>query len=106
MEIQLWREILEPYELAVNELVVKFNHLISASRRAGKYSPIEQVNGRVKSISSILEKCQKKGITLVLSHVNDQPMHAMQKAGFDKLIGEENFCAHIDDALKRAEELL
>ena len=52
------------------------------------------------------EKCQKKGITLVLSHVNEQPMHAMQKAGFDKLVGEENFCAHIDDALKRAEELL
>ncbi len=62
MEIQLWREILEPYELAVDELVVKFNHLIAASRKAGKYSPIEQVNGRVKTISSILEKCQKKDI--------------------------------------------
>jgi len=62
MEIQLWREILEPYELAVNELVVKFNHLILANRRAGKYSPIEQVHGRVKTISSILEKCQKKGV--------------------------------------------
>ena len=60
MEIQLWREILEPYELAVDELVVKFHHLILASRSAGKYSPIEQVNGRVKTISSILEKCQKK----------------------------------------------
>ena len=54
MEIQLWREILEPYELAVDELVVKFHHLILASRSAGKYSPIEQVNGRVKTISSIL----------------------------------------------------
>lgn len=62
MEIQLWREILEPYELAVDELVVKFRHLIDASRKAGKYSPIEQVNGRVKSISSILEKCQKKNV--------------------------------------------
>jgi len=62
MEIQLWREILEPYELAVDELVVKFRHLIAANRRAGKYSPIEQVNGRVKTISSILEKCQKKDV--------------------------------------------
>ena len=62
MEIQLWRELLEPYELAVDELVVKFRHLIAANRRAGKYSPIEQVNGRVKTISSILEKCQKKGV--------------------------------------------
>lgn len=62
MDIKLWREILEPYELAVKELVVKFNHLITASRKAGVYSPIEQVNGRVKTISSILEKCQKKEI--------------------------------------------
>lgn len=62
MEIQLWREILEPYTLAVDELVVKLNHLIDANRKSGSYSPIEQVNGRVKKISSILEKCQKKGI--------------------------------------------
>ena len=52
------------------------------------------------------EKCQKKNITLILSHVNEQPMRTMKKAGFDVLIGEENFCAHIDDALRRAEELL
>ncbi|MBE5887540.1 MAG: sulfate permease [Lachnospiraceae bacterium] len=51
------------------------------------------------------EKCQKKNIKLVLSHVNEQPMHVMKKAGFDVLVGEENFCAHIDDALKRAIEL-
>ena len=40
-----------------------------ASRRSGNYSPIEQVNGRVKKISSILEKCQKKGIDFALSNV-------------------------------------
>ena len=28
MEIQLWRSILCPYELAVRELEVKFNHII------------------------------------------------------------------------------
>lgn len=60
MEIQLWRELLEPYQLAVDELMVKFEYLIKAHRNAGKYSPIEEVNGRVKKISSILEKMQKK----------------------------------------------
>ena len=50
-------------------------------------------------------KCKKKNVTLILSHVNEQPMHTMKKAGFDVLVGEENFCAHIDDALKRAEEI-
>ena len=62
MEIQLWREILDPYVLAVDELVVKFNHVIDEYRKMGDYSPIEQVNGRVKTISSILEKSQKKNI--------------------------------------------
>lgn len=64
MEIQLWREILDPYYLAVDELLVKFNHIIMEHRNFDLYSPIEQVNGRVKSISSILEKVQKKNISL------------------------------------------
>lgn len=62
MEIQLWRELLEPYKLAVDELMVKFQYLIQEHRCMGKYSPIEEVNGRVKKISSILEKMQKKKI--------------------------------------------
>lgn len=64
MEIQLWREILEPYALAVDELVLKFNHIIREYRNAGLYSPIEQVHGRLKKISSILEKVQRKKIKL------------------------------------------
>ena len=64
MEIQLWREILSPYDQAVKELTVKFEHLIKEYREQGQYSPIEQVHGRVKSISSILDKAQKKGIAL------------------------------------------
>jgi SulP family sulfate permease len=42
---------------------------------------------------------------MVFSHVNDQPMRTMKKAGFYDAIGEENFCKHIDDALKRAGEM-
>ncbi|MDO5156341.1 MAG: GTP pyrophosphokinase family protein [Eubacteriales bacterium] len=64
MEIQLWREILDPYRLAVDELVVKFNHIIEEYHNAGSYSPIEQVTGRVKKISSILDKMQKKNISI------------------------------------------
>ena len=64
MEIRLWREVLDPYMLAVDELLVKFKHMIKECRDAGEYSPIEQVDGRVKKISSILEKAQKKRINL------------------------------------------
>ena len=64
MEIQSWKEILDPYRLAVNELLVKFNHIIEEHRHAGLYSPIEQVKGRVKSISSITEKLKRKSYTV------------------------------------------
>jgi len=64
METKMWSEFLAPYRLAVDELVVKLNHIIEDYRAMGQYSPIEQVIGRVKRISSIIEKAQKKGIPL------------------------------------------
>ena len=57
------------------------------------------------SLEELYEKCEKRNIRIILSHVNEQPLHVMQKAGFDKKIGKENMCVHIDDALKRAEDL-
>ncbi len=53
----------------------------------------------------ILATCKNNNITLILSHVNEQPMKMMKKAGFDEEVGQENFCRNIDAALKRAEEL-
>lgn len=64
MEIQVWRDLLDPYDLAVKELTAKFEHLRYEHRARGLYSPIEQVTGRVKSISSILDKMQKKKIEI------------------------------------------
>lgn len=59
----------------------------------------------MNSLEQLYNKCQSKGITLVLSHVNEQPLHAMQKVGFYEKVGAENFCSHIDDALNRAAEI-
>ena len=92
MEIQLWREILDPYVLAVDELVVKFNHIISEYRNAGEYSPIEQVNGRVKKISSILEKAQKKKI----------PLENMEEQ-IEDIAGIRIICQFVEDIYKVVE---
>lgn len=59
----------------------------------------------MNSIETLYNECKAKHITLVLSHVNEQPMNVMKKAGFYEKVGEENFCAHTDDALARAEDL-
>ena len=55
------------------------------------------------SLEQLQEKCEKKKIKLILSHVNEQPMRIMEKAGFVDKIGKEYFCDHIDDALAKAE---
>lgn len=57
------------------------------------------------NLEQLFETCRKKNVQMIFSHVNEQPVQVMHKAGFDKLVGENNFCAHIDDALKRAEDL-
>lgn len=59
----------------------------------------------MNSLTSIYEKCRKKKITLILSHVNDQPMRVIRKAGFDTLIGKENFSPNIDAAIEKAEKI-
>ena len=44
-------------------------------------------------------------MTLILSHVNEQPMKVMEKAGFIEKAGRENFCENIDKALERVRTL-
>lgn len=60
----------------------------------------------MNSLTSLYEKCRKKKITLILSHVNDQPMRVIRKAGFDTLIGKENFSPNIDAAIEKAEKII
>ena len=57
------------------------------------------------SMEQLYEMCAKKKIQMILSHVNEQPKNVMDKAGFSQKVGEKNFCAHIDDALVRANEI-
>lgn len=59
----------------------------------------------VESLLRIVKRCKRHNVKVIFSHVNEQPMHAMMKAGFDELVGNENFCDHIDTALIRAEEI-
>ena len=62
LEIQDWRSFLLPYSQAVEEMTVKFDNIIMEYRQLGLYSQVEQVTGRVKAISSILEKMAKNDI--------------------------------------------
>ena len=60
----------------------------------------------VEALSHIVKRCEKRGVDTVFSHVNEQPLHAMTKAGLYQKVGSQNFCPHIDIALARAEEIV
>lgn len=60
----------------------------------------------MNAMEALYRKCQKDDITLILSHVNEQPMRVMQKSGFYDKVGKENFCKNIYAAIDRAESLL
>ena len=56
-------------------------------------------------LEDLEEKCYKKGVKLIMSHVNPQPMKIMKKSGFYGKVGRDNFCANIDEALKKASKI-
>ena len=60
----------------------------------------------LRSLKNIHNVCKKRGITMVLSHVQEQPKSMMEKAGFAAEVGEDNFCANIDAALAYAQEIV
>lgn len=59
----------------------------------------------VEALMRIVKRCERHNAKVVFSHVNEQPMKVMRKAGFVEMVGEQNFCDHIDTALQRAEEI-
>ena len=60
----------------------------------------------IHSFESIVKLCRKENKTLILSHVNEQPMRTLEKSGMLSEIGEENICKNIDEAIKRANDLV
>ena len=56
-------------------------------------------------MTDVFAHFKKKGINVLFSHVNDQPMSVMKKSGFYDMVGEENFLPNIDEALLKAKNL-
>ena len=60
----------------------------------------------MKNLRELADRAKKKKIQLVFSHVNEQPMHVMEKDGFVDYIGKDNFRKNIVEALDYAEQLV
>lgn len=107
--------MLDPYDLAVRELVLKFEHIKYEHMTRGIYCPIEQVTGRVKSIASILDKMQKKnveladietrfedlaGVRIICQFVEDIPkvVQMIRERSDMKVTHEKNYIDHVKDS--------
>ena len=60
----------------------------------------------IHNLTNLCLMSQQEGIQVVLSGVNPSVQTVLHKAGFDKMLGVENICSHINIALERAKELL
>jgi len=58
------------------------------------------------ALEQIYAGCHKRGITMVLSHLNTQPESVLNKAGFLSKLGADNCCGHLDEALERAQAVV
>ena len=60
----------------------------------------------IHNLTNLCLMSQQEGIQVVLSGVNTKVQAVLHKAAFDTLLGEENICSHINEALERAKQLL
>lgn len=60
----------------------------------------------MNALENLYEYCNAHGVKLIFSHVNEQPLKTMRRAGFVDLVGEEHFRTCIDDAIAHARELV
>ena len=58
----------------------------------------------LNALEALYDECAKKGVRVIFSHVNEQPLHVMEHAGFVEKVGRENFCDHIQQAIALAAE--
>jgi len=60
----------------------------------------------MKKLRELVENAKKKDITVIFSHVNEQPMKVMEKDNFVEYVGRDNFRDNIMEAIRYAEDIL
>lgn len=60
----------------------------------------------IHNLTTLCKMSQKDNITLIFSGVRPQVDGPLRKAGFYDLLGEENICPNINEALERAKAIL
>lgn len=59
-----------------------------------------------KTLKDVYTRCQANNMTLIISHINQQPLSVLQKEGLYDEIGEENFAPNITSAIEIANTIV
>ena len=59
----------------------------------------------MNGVTRLVKQCQKAGVQVIFSHVNEQPMREFHHSGVFEMVGEEFFQPNIDAALAKAETI-
>jgi len=59
----------------------------------------------MNGFTRLVKQCNKAGVQVIFSHVNEQPMREFHHSGLFDMVGEEFFQPNIDAALEKAETL-
>jgi putative GTP pyrophosphokinase len=86
MVMNQWDEFLAPYKQAIDELKIKLKGLRKQYESLDRPSPIEFVTGRVKPISSIIDKANQRNI----------PFDRLKEEMYD-IAGLRMMCQFVDD---------
>jgi sulfate permease, SulP family len=55
------------------------------------------------ALEEIAKPLHNSGRTLILCGAREQPAQLMHQAEFEDVVGKENICANVNDALRRAQ---
>lgn len=57
------------------------------------------------ALEEVAKQLHSTGRTLILCGAREQPSKLIHQAEFEEIIGRENICVHVQEALERAEEV-
>ena len=60
----------------------------------------------IHNLTNLCTMSQKENITIVLSGVNEKVHAVLEKSGFYELLGKDNICSNINEALAKAKDLV
>ena len=117
--MELVDNVVTPEDISIYEITGPFffgaaNKFVNAIREMGipskiliiKMSKVPFMDSTAyHSFEMLYDICEKHNTRLIILEIQEQPMNVLKKYGYTDIIGEENFCSSINEAIEKANDL-